>query len=62
MTSLRLCGGILVAMPTAIPEDPLTNRLGTRVGNTVVQIRFHRSWDQNQLFLFLNLRISDAPF
>lgn len=28
MTSPRLCGGMLVAMPTAIPETPLTRRLG----------------------------------
>ena len=27
--SPRLCGGILVAIPTAIPDDPLTKRLGT---------------------------------
>ena len=30
----RLCGGMLVAMPTAIPVDPLTRRFGTRVGRT----------------------------
>ena len=34
MTSDRLCGGMLVAMPTAIPELPLTSRFGTRVGST----------------------------
>ena len=34
-TSVRLCGGILVAMPTAMPLDPLTIRLGMRVGSTV---------------------------
>ncbi len=33
-TSLILCGGMLVAMPTAIPEEPLTKRLGKRVGKT----------------------------
>ena len=32
--SRRLCGGILVAMPTAMPSLPLTSRLGTRVGRT----------------------------
>ena len=26
--SVRLCGGILVAMPTAMPSEPLTIRLG----------------------------------
>lgn len=33
--SLRLCGGMLVAMPTAIPAEPLTSRFGNRVGMTV---------------------------
>ena len=33
-TSDILCGGILVAIPTAIPEEPFTNKFGTRVGNT----------------------------
>src|SRR2546426_801521 len=28
MISFRLCGGMLVAMPTAIPEEPCTSRLG----------------------------------
>ena len=28
--SCRLCGGMLVAMPTAIPELPLTSRFGRR--------------------------------
>ena len=35
ITSVRLCGGILVAIPTAIPEAPLINNPGTRVGRTV---------------------------
>ena len=33
-TSLRLCGGIFVAIPTAIPEEPFTNKFGILVGNT----------------------------
>ncbi len=32
--SVRLCGGILVAIPTAIPLAPFTSRFGIRVGNT----------------------------
>ena len=32
--SLRLCGAIFVAMPTAIPAEPLTSILGILVGNT----------------------------
>jgi hypothetical protein len=34
ITSPRLCGGILVAMPTAMPPAPLTRRLGKRAGRT----------------------------
>ena len=35
MTSRRLWGGILVAMPTAMPEEPFTRRLGNREGRTL---------------------------
>jgi hypothetical protein len=31
-TSRRLCAGISVAMPTAIPEAPLSSRKGRRAG------------------------------
>ncbi|CAB4725449.1 unannotated protein [freshwater metagenome] len=34
-TSFRLCGGIFVAMPTAIPAEPFTNKLGNLLGRTV---------------------------
>ena len=33
-TSPRLCGGMLVAMPTAMPVAPLTRRFGIRAGST----------------------------
>ena len=33
MTSPRLWGGMLVAMPTAMPWLPLTNRFGNRAGS-----------------------------
>ena len=33
--SPRLWGGTSVAMPTAIPEQPLMSRLGTTLGSTV---------------------------
>ncbi len=33
-TSPRLCGGMLVAMPTAMPVPPLTSRLGNAAGKT----------------------------
>ena len=35
MTSPRLCGGMLVAMPTAMPVPPLTSRFGNAAGKTV---------------------------
>ena len=34
ITSPRLCGGMEVAIPTAIPALPFTSRLGTRDGRT----------------------------
>ena len=34
MVSPRLCVGMLVAMPTAMPDEPLTSRLGKRDGST----------------------------
>ena len=34
ITSPRLWGGMLVAMPTAIPWLPFTSRLGNRAGST----------------------------
>ena len=33
-TSARLCGGMFVAMPTAMPAEPFTSRLGNRDGIT----------------------------
>ena len=35
MTSPRLCGGMLVAMPTAMPCAPLTSRFGKPAGRTL---------------------------
>ena len=34
MSSERLCGGMLVAMPTAMPVVPFNSRFGTLVGRT----------------------------
>ncbi len=34
MASPRLCGGMLVAIPTAMPADPFTSRFGKRAGRT----------------------------
>ena len=33
--SVRLCGGMFVAMPTAMPPEPLTRRFGKRAGSTL---------------------------
>jgi hypothetical protein len=33
-SSSRLCGGMFVAMPTAIPLDPLASRFGKVAGST----------------------------
>src|SRR5690625_5955263 len=42
-TSRRLCGGMLVAIPTAIPEEPLTSRFGNREGKMVGSVAVLRS-------------------
>ena len=34
ITSVRLWGGMLVAIPTAIPDAPFTSRFGNRAGRT----------------------------
>ena len=34
IVSPRLCGGMFVAMPTAIPPEPFTSRFGKRLGRT----------------------------
>ena len=37
--SPRWCGGMFVAIPTAIPDEPLTSRFGNREGRTVGSCR-----------------------
>ena len=34
-TSVRLCGGMLVAMPTAMPVQPLISSCGIFAGSTI---------------------------
>jgi len=34
MISPRLCGGMFVDIPTAMPEEPLSRRFGTAAGST----------------------------
>ena len=39
MVSPMLCGGMFVAMPTAMPDEPFTSRFGNRVGRTIGSLR-----------------------
>ena len=39
ITSLRLWGGIFVAMPTAMPTEPLQSRFGNLEGSTAGSLR-----------------------
>ena len=39
ITSSGLCGGTLVASPTAIPAEPLISRFGNRAGRTSGSLR-----------------------
>ena len=41
--SPKLCGGMFVAIPTAMPEAPLTRRLGMRDGKPLVLLKNHHS-------------------
>ena len=52
MTSDRLWGSILVAIPTAMPEAPLMMRLGIFVGRTVGSSKNRQSCWQNLPFLY----------
>ena len=48
-TSRRLCGGMLVAMPTAMPPEPLTSRLGNRAGqDRAAPAAGRRSWARSR--------------
>ncbi len=40
MISPRLCGGTFVAMPTAMPDEPLTSRFGKREGRTIGSLSY----------------------
>ena len=58
-TSRRLWGGMLVAMPTAMPDEPFTSRFGTLAGRTV------GSWSRSsklgwKLTVFLSMSSSIA--
>ncbi len=52
ITSVRLCGGIFVAIPTAIPEEPFTSRFGILVGMTSGIFPYRHSYPRNPPSLF----------
>ena len=63
MTSVRLCGGIFVAMPTAMPELPLTSRFGKRHGSTRGSRRVSSKFgSQSTVSLSISRSISLAIF
>src|SRR3990172_5728204 len=60
-TSRMLCGGMLVAMPTAMPADPFTIRLGTPDGRTVgSSSRSSKLGANATVFLSMSASISTA--
>ena len=60
-TSPRLCGGMLVAIPTAMPEVPFTSRLGKRDGITVGSLRLPSKLSTNStVSLSMSASISSA--
>jgi len=60
-TSFRLCGAMFVAIPTAIPELPLTNKLGNFDGNTDGSFRLPSKFGTNfTVFLSMSCSISSA--
>ena len=63
MISVRLCGGIFVAIPTAIPDAPLTRRFGILVGRTVGSSSESSklSW-KSTVFFSISASVSSAIF
>jgi len=62
-TSRRLCGGMLVAIPTAMPAEPFTRRLGSADGRTVGSSRRSSKFGaKSTVFLSMSVSISTATF
>ncbi|MND00316.1 hypothetical protein D3C83_188780 [compost metagenome] len=60
-TSRILCGGMFVAMPTAMPDEPFTTRFGTADGNTVGSSnRSSKFGAKSTVFLSMSVSISTA--
>ena len=51
-TSVRLCRGILVAIPTAMPSLPFNSRFGNLWEVRLAPSRNRRSWLESRLFSF----------
>ena len=63
ITSPKLCGGIFVAIPTAIPIVPLTRILGNLLGNISGSFSVSSKLSmKSTVFLFMSLVISRASF
>jgi len=57
--SPRLCGGIFVAIPTAMPDEPFTRRLGKAAGRTVGSSRVaSKLGEKSTVFFSMSLIIS----
>ena len=56
MTSVRLWGGMFVAMPTAMPLEPLTSRLGKRAGSTRGSLRLSSKFGSQSTVSFSRSR------
>ena len=58
ITSPKLWGGILVAIPTAIPDEPLTNKFGNLDGNTAGSFSSPSKFGiKSTVFLLISLSI-----
>ena len=61
ITSFKLCGGIFVATPTAIPEVPLTSKFGNLPGSIAGSFNVSSKFKiQRTVFLSKSLSISIA--
>ncbi len=61
ITSVMLCGGIFVAKPTAIPDAPLTKRLGNLPGKVLGSFKVSSKFSiQSTVSCSISLSISIA--
>ena len=63
ITSPKLCGGIFVAIPTAIPIEPFTNTLGNLDGKTLGSLQVSSKLSSiSTVFFLISLNISRDIF